>query len=184
MNKTYEYIESLCKEKGITVTELCRRTGASRSALSDLKRGRSFVLSAKTMRLIADYFGVSTDNLMDKDMLKPMQGGAKSLDFIYNDISRLGIQCGENAPILAKAAGIETQKKHIADALSAFCSVDKLNADDLVGAEKKRETLEMIANIVDIFFELEETGREKLMERAQELRVLGSTKYKVLPAQD
>lgn len=176
MNKTYDYIESLCRENGITVTELCRRTGASRSALSDLKRGRSIVLSAKTMRLIADYFGVSTDNLIGIDMFKPMQEGTKSLDFIYNDISRLGIQCGEDAPIMAKATEIEAQKKRITVALRAFCRVDELDCNDLVGAEEKRATLEMAADIVDIFFKLDETGRTKLMERAQELRVLGSTK--------
>lgn len=176
MNKTYEYIESLCKEKGITVTELCRQTGVSRSSLSDLKRGRSFALSTRAIYLIADYFGVSTDKLIDIDMFTPAQGENISLDFLYNDISRLGIQCGEDAPILAKAAGIETQKKRITDALSAFCKVDELDCNDLAGAEGKRTTLEVVADIVDIFFKLDETGRTKLMERAQELRVLGSTK--------
>ena len=60
----YETIAQLCVNKGITVTELCRQSGASRGSLSDLKMGRKQSLSADTLSKIASYFGVSVDYLL------------------------------------------------------------------------------------------------------------------------
>ncbi|MBR1723422.1 MAG: helix-turn-helix domain-containing protein [Ruminococcus sp.] len=59
----YNKIETLCKDKGITVTELCRETKISRSSLSELKQGRSKSLSASKISIIADYFGIPSDAL-------------------------------------------------------------------------------------------------------------------------
>jgi transcriptional regulator with XRE-family HTH domain len=64
MEETYRIIETLCAERGISVTELCRRTGASRAALSDYKNGRTKRLSTDTLSRIAAYFGVSVDRLL------------------------------------------------------------------------------------------------------------------------
>lgn len=181
MNKTYERIEALCRERGITVTELCRQTGASRSALSDLKRGRSLFLSTKTMQLIAEYFGVSVADILDAEtpgFIAQKPGKGMMLDYLHNDISRLAIRCGEDAPILIKASEIEAQKKRITVALRTFCRVDELDFNDLEGAERKRAALEMAADIVDVFLGLDEAGRRKLAERSQELRLLAKNKAK------
>ncbi len=66
MPELYERIESLCREKGINITFLCSSCGIPRASLSDFKFGRKKTLSAKTLSLIADYFGVSVDFLYGK----------------------------------------------------------------------------------------------------------------------
>ena len=63
MSDLYNYIETLCSYKGISITEMCRASGASRGSLTDLKKGRITSLSPETLRKIADYFGVSMDEL-------------------------------------------------------------------------------------------------------------------------
>ena len=58
----YERIETRAKEVGFKdITELCKATGASRSALSDLNCGRSERISAKTMIKLAPALNVSAD---------------------------------------------------------------------------------------------------------------------------
>lgn len=64
MSEVYNRIEALCKARGVSITRMCRESGASRSALGDLNTGRSETLSTKTLALVADYFGVSIDELM------------------------------------------------------------------------------------------------------------------------
>lgn len=64
MSKLYEIILGLCSEKGVSITELCRQSGASRGSLTDLKMGRKNSLSAATLSKIAAYFGVSVDYLL------------------------------------------------------------------------------------------------------------------------
>lgn len=63
----YTAIEILCKRRNVTITEMCRESGASRGSLTDLKKGRTETLSSETMRKIADYFGVSIDELFGRE---------------------------------------------------------------------------------------------------------------------
>lgn len=63
----YNKIEELCKSKKINVTQMCKDIGVSRASLSDLKAGRTTHLSAKTIELISNYFGVSADYLLGTD---------------------------------------------------------------------------------------------------------------------
>ncbi len=63
----YARIEGLCKEEGITITEMCRQTEITRAKLSDLKMGRSRSLAAPTLSKIAGYFGVSVDYLLGEE---------------------------------------------------------------------------------------------------------------------
>ena len=65
--KLYQTIETLCAAHGITVTQLCRDCGVSRSSLTDLKMGRKQSLSAQTLSRIAGYFSVSVDSLLGVD---------------------------------------------------------------------------------------------------------------------
>ena len=55
MSELYNTIAELCKKRDITVTELCRASGVSRAALSDLKMERKKSLSTKSLSKIADY---------------------------------------------------------------------------------------------------------------------------------
>ena len=66
MSKLYETIEGLCRRDGVSVTEMCKASGASRASLTDLKMGRKQSLSAATLSKIGRYFGVSLDYLMGR----------------------------------------------------------------------------------------------------------------------
>ena len=66
MSNLYNRIGALCKERGITVTAMCKESGASRASLSDLKMGRKQSLSADTLDKIASYLQVSVDYLLGR----------------------------------------------------------------------------------------------------------------------
>lgn len=64
MNEMYERILTLCQQRNIKPGRLCADTGLSRGLMTDLKMGRTRELSAKNTKIIADYFGVTTDYLL------------------------------------------------------------------------------------------------------------------------
>lgn len=67
MSDLYNRIEELCLGKKISITTMCKESGANRASLSDLKAGRKQGLSADTLSKIARYFGVSIDFLLDRE---------------------------------------------------------------------------------------------------------------------
>lgn len=67
MSELYERIESLCTQRGESVTAMCRGSGVSRASLSDLKAGRKQSLSAESLRRIAQYMGISVDTLLGSE---------------------------------------------------------------------------------------------------------------------
>lgn len=75
MSNLYERIHSLCDERGINITQMCKESGASRGSLTDLKSGRKQDLSLKTLTKIADYFGVSVDFLTREENAPTENGG-------------------------------------------------------------------------------------------------------------
>lgn len=64
MSTLYENIVGLCEKKGIKGGKMCSDIGLSRGFLTDLKYGRKQTASAETVRKIADYFGVSADDVL------------------------------------------------------------------------------------------------------------------------
>ena len=94
MSELYKRIEGLCKERGATITEMCRASGAPRGSLTDLKMGRTNGLNANTLSKIADYFGVSFDHLLGKAERMPYAGDEELL----------------SAETLASLAGEENKK--------------------------------------------------------------------------
>lgn len=64
MSTLYYRIEKLCKLNGMTITSMCRESGASRASLSDLKVGRKQGLSTDTLSKIAKILGVSVGLLI------------------------------------------------------------------------------------------------------------------------
>ena len=64
MEDLYKRIEDLCNNRGVTITTMCKESGASRASLTDLKKGRKQGLSAETLAKIAAYFGVSIEYLL------------------------------------------------------------------------------------------------------------------------
>lgn len=59
----YEVYERLCRQNGVSTSDVCKATGIGYSTISNWKKRRN-LLSAKYAKLIADYFGVSLDYLM------------------------------------------------------------------------------------------------------------------------
>lgn len=64
MNEMYKRIQDLCKEQGINVTQMCKLAGVARAPLTELKMGRTAILSAKNADKIANYFDVSVGYLL------------------------------------------------------------------------------------------------------------------------
>ena len=56
MSEVYNRIEDLCAKKRISITAMCRETGISRSAMTELL--------SETASKIATYFGVSVDYVL------------------------------------------------------------------------------------------------------------------------
>ena len=64
MNELYERIDALCKQRGVTVTTMCKEAGVNRGNLSDLKMGRQSGLSQRNLEKLAAYFDVTPAYLM------------------------------------------------------------------------------------------------------------------------
>ncbi len=80
MSDLYNRIEDLCLDRKVSITTMCKESGASRASLSDLKVGRKQSLSADTLSKIAAYFSVSVDYLLGKDNKKaPTDLGERSV---------------------------------------------------------------------------------------------------------
>ena len=67
MASMYERIETLCNERGVNITQMCRESGIPRATLSELKMGRTAALSAKNMDKLIAYFQISADVLLGND---------------------------------------------------------------------------------------------------------------------
>lgn len=94
--KIYEIIEMLCKEKGITITQMCKEANVSRGSMTDLKMGRSTTLSLPTTTKLCDYFNVSTDFLLGKqdvilgtEIRKIIKQIANELGESYDELEKL-----------------------------------------------------------------------------------------------
>jgi len=61
----YERIFELCLERNVTIAELARATGISESAFANAKR-RKGAMSFENAKKVAEYFGVSLDELAAK----------------------------------------------------------------------------------------------------------------------
>lgn len=66
----YERIEMFCEKEGVNITEMCRAAGVPRSALSDYKAGRKKSINLTNMSKMADYFGISIDELTGREPQK------------------------------------------------------------------------------------------------------------------
>lgn len=63
MAELYNRINALCESNRITITTMCKQSGANRASLTDLKVGRKQGLSTDTLSKIADYFDTTIDYL-------------------------------------------------------------------------------------------------------------------------
>lgn len=70
MSNLYNIIEDLCKNRGISIAEMCRGAEVRQTNISDLKNGRQSGLSAKNLDKIASFFGVSVSYLLGTEKEK------------------------------------------------------------------------------------------------------------------
>lgn len=67
MNDLYNRIEALCLQNNVSITKMCKDSGASRGSLTDLKSERINCLNSVTLAKIATYFGVTVDYLLGNE---------------------------------------------------------------------------------------------------------------------
>ena len=67
MNDLYNRIEALCLQNNVSITKMCKDSGASRGSLTDLKSERINCLNSVTLAKIAAYFGVTVDYLLGNE---------------------------------------------------------------------------------------------------------------------
>lgn len=80
MSEMYDAILSLCRARGINVTQLCRTLGIPRSTLSELSTGRTRQLGLRHAARIAEYFGVPVDALTGAAAPAPAPADPAALD--------------------------------------------------------------------------------------------------------
>lgn len=70
MTTLYDRISALCESRGIKGGKMCTDTGISKGLLTDLKMGRRTGISAVTALKIAEYFGITVDELYGREPLQ------------------------------------------------------------------------------------------------------------------
>lgn len=60
----YDNIKRLCDEKGVSPSKMCLDIGKTKSLMSSLRNGRTSGINSETAHLMADYFGVSVDEVL------------------------------------------------------------------------------------------------------------------------
>lgn len=108
MSVLYNRIAALCDDRNVSITTMCKESGASRASLSDLKVGRKQGLSADTLSKIASYFGVSVDYLLGKENAptlteKDERDIAKDLERIMAQLDSAGDLMFDGDPMTAEA---------------------------------------------------------------------------------
>ena len=63
MSTLYERIVELCKTKKVSASRMCLDLGLSKSTMSGMKSGRTKGISISTAKKIANYFGITVDEL-------------------------------------------------------------------------------------------------------------------------
>lgn len=91
----YELIESLCRERDITITQMCREAEVPRGNLTDLKMGRQSGLSAKNLQKIANYFNVSVSYLLGGEKEKPVPETGNELSDVQREAMELIMQLSD-----------------------------------------------------------------------------------------
>lgn len=122
----YSIYAKLLELNSIKSAKVAKDTGISNGTFSDWKNGRSNP-NPKTLKKIADYFGVSVDYLMT--------GKEPAIDFLYSE---------ENADFLVKVQKRALNQDFV-DKLEKYMELpdsDKKSVDDLIDfmyAKNKKE---------------------------------------------
>ena len=82
----YDVFSSLCAERGISVSKATENIGLNRAAVAKWKKGA--VPVGATLQKFADYFGVTTDYLLNGDQ-KEKPSTASGEEHSYTDLQLL-----------------------------------------------------------------------------------------------
>ena len=74
MGELYERIISLCEDRGIKGFRMCKEIGIQPSILTDMKMGRTKGMSAKNLQKVANYFGITVDELLGNEKTPSIDG--------------------------------------------------------------------------------------------------------------
>ena len=86
----YKIFEELCKENGVTPYRVCKETGITTATISNWKAGR-YTPKADKMQKIADYFGVSLEYLMIKNLNDTPHALQSLCDFADGLLSQINL---------------------------------------------------------------------------------------------
>lgn len=89
---TYQRIDDLCKQNGITIAELERRLGFGSSSI---RKWTTMNPSANKLKAIADYFGVSTDYLYGRTDIQQNVDSVLDQDFLSLQRARQNMSASE-----------------------------------------------------------------------------------------
>ena len=103
MDNLYNRIALFCKEKGVNITQMCRESGIPRATLSELKMGRTAMLSTKNMEKLSAYFNVPVDDLLGNEQKKtPTPEGERDYLAILNAFNKADESTREAILLLLK----------------------------------------------------------------------------------
>ncbi len=108
----YEKVKSLCEQQGISVTKLVSDLGLSKSAGTTWKTLKGFPRPG-TIKKVADYFGLSIDELKD---------GIDYIDYENFDTSDFNTDAYEHL--------IQIHGGNIKEAIKAYLEFEKATAED------------------------------------------------------
>lgn len=74
MSELYMLIQTLCKEKNVSIGKMCNELGISRGNLTELKMERIRTLKSDNLTKISNYFNVTVDYLLGNEK-KPVPQG-------------------------------------------------------------------------------------------------------------
>ena len=148
MGNLYNRIEGLCAKQGVSAYRLCKDIGIRGSVLSDLRTGRKQGLSSKTLTLIAEYFGVSVDYLLGKEV--PMEDCNAGKCNLYEQIQQACKKSGLTVSAMCLALGMSKstmsdlksgRKKTLSsDTIAKIAEFLNVTSDELIfGREYKEE---------------------------------------------
>lgn len=68
MYDLYTTLKTLCEERGISLAKMCLDLGMPKSTTTELKKGRAKSLSSAKITKIAEYFDVSIDFILGREI--------------------------------------------------------------------------------------------------------------------
>lgn len=109
----YKNIQTLCEERGISISRMSVEIGMSKSLLSNLKNGRTDSISKRTAQKIADYLDVPVDVVLHGKKTEPAEKRTLSEDDIKYAFfgGDAGIMTEEDMEDVRKVAAILIERR-------------------------------------------------------------------------